>query len=119
MPILLYRALLFLLYVALPCFFLIRMWYNYTTSLGKWILQAPSSWFVHIRSVFNWSMAHLWVFRSISFGAFVYRIFLGLNGADYSNLIELALYGSSHTMDAFRYLSITHLTQEQFFHIIF
>ncbi|MEK7339475.1 MAG: M23 family metallopeptidase [Verrucomicrobiota bacterium] len=40
MHVLLYRALPFLLYVALPCFFLIQMWYNYTTSLGKWILQA-------------------------------------------------------------------------------
>lgn len=36
----LYTVLPFLVYVVLPCFFLIWMWCNYTLSLGKWILRS-------------------------------------------------------------------------------
>ncbi len=129
MHVLLYRALPFLLYVALPCFFLIQMWYNYTTSLGKWILQATLAglyifdlfliglWpvyggyfvryllvglfiIVFIKSSFNIDKEFFYKLsvRSVlsSFvcflfiGFFIYRIFLGLNGANYSNPVELA-----------------------------
>ncbi len=128
MPILL-KALLFLLYVALPCFFLIQTWYNYTTSLGKWILQVTLAglyifdlfliglWpmycgyfirylfvllfvIVFIKSLFNiekeffYKLSVRSVLSSFVFlffiGFFIYRIFLGLNGANYSNPVELA-----------------------------
>lgn len=125
----LYKVLLFLIYVGLPCFFLIQMWYNYTTSLGKWMLQATLAglyifdlfliglwpiycgYFVRylfvllfivifIKSSFNVDkeffcklsirsiLSNFICFLFICF--FIYRIFLSLNGANYSNPVELA-----------------------------
>ncbi|HEV3269075.1 MAG TPA: M23 family metallopeptidase [Candidatus Rhabdochlamydia sp.] len=125
----LYRILLFLLYVGLPCFFLIQMWYSYTTSLGKWILQATLAglyifdlfliglwpiycgYFVRylfvllfiavfIKSSFNiekeffYKLSVRSVLSSVIYfsfiGFFIYRIFLGLNGSNYANPVELA-----------------------------
>ncbi|MDQ5955843.1 MAG: hypothetical protein QG627_128 [Chlamydiota bacterium] len=129
MHVLLYRVLPFLLYVALPCFFLIQMWFNHTTSLGKWILQAALAglyifdlfliglwpiycgYFVRyflmlllvivlIKSSFNIEKDFFYKLslKSILFSFvylslicfFSYRIFLNLNGSNYSNPVELS-----------------------------
>lgn len=40
MQFVLFALFPFIIYIALPCFFLIQMWCNYSTNLGRWIMQS-------------------------------------------------------------------------------